>query len=89
MSGDKIPKFFHAEIRHLIGFALEDAWQEVSKQSLDDPARVREKLTEAIVALAAIGETDPNRLKKFAVHAAHTGFRGKSAQRRSLRRMAA
>lgn len=68
---NEIPKFFHPEIRHLIDFALEDdAWQELRNQDLADAASVRGKLATTIVALAAIGETDPVKLKRFALHAA-------------------
>jgi len=67
---NEIPKFFHPEIRHLIDFALEDAWQELRNQDLADAASVRGKLARTIVALAAIGETDPVKLKRFALHAA-------------------
>jgi hypothetical protein len=59
---NEIPKFFHPEIRHLIDFALEDAWREVRNQDLADGASVRGKSTTTIVALAAIGETDPVKL---------------------------
>ena len=41
---NEIPKFFHPEIRHLIDFALEDAWQELRNQDLADAASVRGKL---------------------------------------------
>ena len=58
------------EIRHSIEFALEDAWQELRKETLADPVSGRERLATAIVALAAIGETDPIMLKSFALHAA-------------------
>jgi hypothetical protein len=67
---NEIPKFFHPEIRHLIDFALEDAWQELRNQDLADAASVRGKLATTIVALAAVGETDPVKLKRFALHAA-------------------
>jgi hypothetical protein len=66
----EIPKFFHPEIRDLIDFALEDAWRELRDQNLADTASVRGKLATTIVALAAIGETDPIKLKRFALHAA-------------------
>jgi hypothetical protein len=71
---NEIPKFFHPEIRELIDFALEDAWQELRNQDLGDPASVRGKLATTIVALAAIGETDPVKLKRFALHAARGAF---------------
>jgi hypothetical protein len=78
---NEIPKFFHPEIRHLIDFAMEDAWQELRKEGLADAASVRGKLATTIVALAAIGETDPTKLKRFALHAA----RGALSRERSER----
>jgi hypothetical protein len=81
MRGDKvmplneIPEFFHPEIRQLIDFALEDAWQEIRNAGLADTASVRGRLATTIVALAAIGETDPIKLKNFALHATRAAFR--------------
>ena len=46
-----IPKFLHPEIRHLIGCAFEDAWQEVRNDSLADTVAVRRRLATTIVAL--------------------------------------
>jgi hypothetical protein len=74
---NEIPKFFHPEIRRLIESALEDAWQELRDDSIADAASVRRKLATTIVALAAIGETDAAKLKRFALHAA----RGASTSR--------
>jgi hypothetical protein len=54
---NEIPEFFHPEIRQLIDFALEDAWQEIRNAGLADTASVRGRLATTIVALAAIGET--------------------------------
>jgi hypothetical protein len=48
---------------------LEQAWLELREQSPDDEVMARRKLATTIVALAAIGETDPEKLKKFALHA--------------------
>ena len=80
---NEIPEFFHPEIRQLIDFALEDAWQELRKDGVVDTASVREKLATTIVALAAIGETDPIRLKNLALHATRTAYepRRRSAAR--------
>ena len=74
MPRNKIPEYFHPEIRHLIDFALEDAWQELRKVGLVDTASVREKLATTIVALAAIGETDPIKLKNSALHATRAAY---------------
>jgi hypothetical protein len=68
---NEIPEYFHPEIRHLIDFALEDAWQELRKDGVADTALGREKLATTIVALAAIGETDPIKLK----HATRAAYR--------------
>ena len=72
---NEIPEFFHPEIRQLIDFALEDAWQELRKDGIADTASVREKLATTIVALAAIGEADPTKLKNLALHATRAAYR--------------
>lgn len=71
---NEIPEFFHPEIRYLIDLALEDAWQEAREEELADAASVRGKLAGTIVALAAIGETDPAKLKKIALHATRATY---------------
>ena len=43
-----------------------------------DPARM--KLATTIVALASVGETDPGKLKWFALHAAQAAFRVTKAE---------
>jgi hypothetical protein len=70
-----VPEFFHPEIRQLIDFALDDAWQEVRNERLADTASVKGRLATTIVALAAIGETNPIKLKNFALHATRAAFR--------------
>ena len=72
---NEIPEYFHPEIRHLIDFALEDAWQELRKDGVADTVSGREKLATTIVALAAIGETDPIKLKNLALHATRAAYR--------------
>jgi hypothetical protein len=79
MSRNKIPEFFHAEIRRLVELALEDAWQELKNDKLADAQSVRARLRTTIVALAAIGETDSTKLKHFALDAARTTYRPQSA----------
>ena len=66
---NEIPTFFHPEIRRLIDYALEQAWLELRQDTPDDEVTARRKLATTIVALAAIGETDPTKLKEFALHA--------------------
>lgn len=65
---NEIPKHFPSDVRHLIETALEDAWRELNT---DDSikSRVKVKLRTTIVALAAVGETDSEKLKRFAMHA--------------------
>jgi hypothetical protein len=72
---DEIPKFFHPEIRLLIDFALEGAWQELRSDGHAYAASARGKLATTIVALAALGETDPIKLKNFALHATRAAYR--------------
>jgi hypothetical protein len=66
---NEIPKHFSPDTRSLIEAALEDAWQELSKDSLVEATPARGKLRTTMVALAAVGETDPKKLKWFAIHA--------------------
>jgi hypothetical protein len=83
---NEIPTFFHPEIRSLIDSALEQAWLELRKDDPDDEVMARRKLATTIVALAAIGETDPAKLKKFALHATRAARLGrKPAIRKSAR----
>ena len=68
MPPNEIPDFIQPEIRHLIDFALEDAWQELRRDGLgDDAMSVKGKLATTIIALAASGEANPIRLKNFAL----------------------
>ena len=67
MPPNEIPDFIQPEIRHLIDFALEDAWQELRKDGLGDASSVKGKLATTIIALAASGEANPIRLKNFAL----------------------
>ena len=73
---NEIPAFFHPEIRSLIDFALEQAWLELRKDNPNDEVMARRKLATTIVALAAIGETDPAKLKHFALNATRAAGRG-------------
>jgi hypothetical protein len=81
---NEIPAFFHPDIRSLIDSALEQAWLELRKDSPTDEVLARRKLATTIVALAAIGETDPDKLKHFALHATRAaGFGMKPAVRKT------
>lgn len=66
---NEIPKYFSSETRSLIDSALEQAWQELKKDAPVDVILARRKLAGTIVALASVGETDPAKLKWFALHA--------------------
>ena len=66
---NEIPKHFSLEIRNLIEGALEDAWQELSKDGNTEATLARKKLITTIVALASVGETDHRKLKRFAINA--------------------
>ena len=74
MPRNKIPEFFHPEIRRLIELSLEDAWEELKNEKLADAQSVRTKLVTTMVTLAAIGETDSSKLKNFALEAARATY---------------
>ncbi|HXV83421.1 MAG TPA: hypothetical protein VEG60_26480 [Candidatus Binatia bacterium] len=81
---NEIPTFFHPEIRSVIDSALEQAWQELQNDNPTDELMARRKLATTIVALAAIGETDPAKLKQFALHATRAaGLSVKPAARKT------
>jgi len=66
---NEIPKYISSETRSLIDSALEQAWQELKRDGPADVALARRKLAGTIVALASVGETDPAKLKRFALAA--------------------
>ena len=66
---NEIPKYFNPETRSLIEAALEDAWQELSKDGNIEATLAQKKLRATMVALASVGETDHRKLKWFAIHA--------------------
>jgi hypothetical protein len=66
---NEIPKYLNPDTRRLVDDALEDAWQELNKDGHFERDRARMKLATTIVALASVGETDPAKLKRFAIHA--------------------
>jgi len=90
MSLNEIPKFFHPDIRQLIDFALEDAWQELRREKLADAASIKRQLSKTIVALAAIGETDPVKMKSYALQTTRrTRKRGPSRRGASANKVVA
>ena len=79
---NEIPKYLNPETRKLVESALEDAWRELTGGAPagsthdappsgglagSDPAR--RKMAGTIVALTAVGETDPAKLRHFALNA--------------------
>jgi hypothetical protein len=66
---NEIPRYLSPDTRRLIDAALEDAWRELNHDRFDDAHRARMKLATTMVALASVGETDPTKLKSFAIHA--------------------
>ena len=73
---NEIPTSFPPELRSLIDSALEQAWLELRKDSPIDELMARRKLLTTIVALVAIGDTDPAKLKRFALNAARAALLG-------------
>ena len=73
---NEIPTSFPPEIRSLIDSALEQAWVELRKDNPIDELMARRKLLTTIVALVAIGDTDPAKLKRFALNAARAAVPG-------------
>jgi hypothetical protein len=67
---NEIPKYLSPETRSLIDAALAQAWDELKNDAPADALLARRKLAGTIVALASLGETDPAKLKSFALHAA-------------------
>ena len=68
-------KFFAPETLTLMEMALERAWQKLkSHRDVADVEATRRKLARTIVALAAVGETNPTKLEQIAL-LAYRGFR--------------
>jgi len=80
---NEIPKYINLETRSLIESALEEAWQELSKDSELEAACVQRRLRRTIVALASVGETDPKKLKWFAIHAWRGAIQAEQAAMRA------
>ena len=79
---NEIPKYLNPETRRLVDAALEDAWQELKKDACVHANPERMKLATTIVALASIGETDPAKLKWFAINAVRGSRQVKAAKAR-------
>jgi hypothetical protein len=79
---NEIPRHFKPETHALIEAALEDAWQELSKDAELDAARTRGRLRTTLVALASVGETDHKKLKWFAIHAWRSALQSQQSSTR-------
>ena len=66
---NEIPAYLGPETRRLIDLALDEAWQELKNDLPADPLLARRKMAGTIVALTSVGETDPAKLKSFALNA--------------------
>ena len=66
---NEIPSYIGPETRRLIDLALDEAWQELKNDLPADALLARRKMAGTIVALTSVGETDPAKLKFFALHA--------------------
>ena len=66
---NEIPSYIGPETRRLIERALDEAWQELKNDLPADPFLARRKMAGTIVALTSVGETDPAKLKSFALNA--------------------
>ena len=66
---NEIPSYLGPETRRLIDLALNEAWQELKNDLPADPSLARRKMAGTIVALTSVGETDPAKLKFFALRA--------------------
>ena len=79
---NEIPKYLDSETRRLVDSALEDAWRELKKDACVHASPERMKLATTIVALASVGETDPVKLKWFAINAVGGSRQVKAAKAR-------
>lgn len=74
---NEIPKYLNPDMRKLVETALEDAWRELTGLAPSNEAQedfvstdpARRKMAGTIVALTAVGETDPAKLRHFALNA--------------------
>src|SRR4029453_2007228 len=62
---NEFPQHLRPETRRLIDSALEPTWQELKEDGPADVALAPRKLART----ALVGETDPAKLKRFALHA--------------------
>jgi hypothetical protein len=85
---NEIPEFFSPETRSLINSALEQALQRLLADGLADAELARRKLARTIVALVSVGETDPAKLKWFAIHAAKGALQVEAAKARRAEKTA-
>jgi hypothetical protein len=77
---NEIPKYLNPETRRLVDATLEDACQELKKDACVHANPERMKMATTIVALASIGETDPAKLKWFAINTVRGSRQAKAAK---------
>jgi hypothetical protein len=64
------PKFFCPETLSVMEAALDNACEQLMRENhIADVDRVKRKLARTIVALAAVGETNPTKLERMALQA--------------------
>ena len=72
---NEIPKYINPEMRALIKAAVDEAWQELREEKPGDEGKARRKLAGTMVALLLVGESDPAKLRNFALNAARAMIR--------------
>lgn len=77
------PNLLSSRNSKLNRLALEQAWLELRKDNPIDELMARRKLLTTIVALVAIGDTDPAKLKRFALNAARAAVGMKPVVRKT------
>ena len=70
---NEIPTYLSPETRRLVDSTLERAWLELNNDAPADATRERQKLAGTIVGLVSVGESDPAKLVRFALHAGRGG----------------
>jgi hypothetical protein len=72
---NEIPTYLSPETRRLVHSTLEQAWRELKNDAPADATRKRRKLAGTIVALVSVGEIEPTKLVRLALHAARGAHR--------------
>jgi hypothetical protein len=69
MALNEMPNFFPPEALESMSSAFEEAWLELADDGSIDAEQARRRLARTIVALASVGETNPAKMKQFALSA--------------------